>query len=690
MSAQLIHVILRRRCLNHTFLPPPGCAFSTSSVAETDAENNGRPDPSTFANRRNAYRSSLSSLRKAYANEVYDARVAAERQDAAAKVVAARAKAERQYLKNLASLEGAIRDQASKAQRAVDFARELEEEAARRKVRERRAHRAREILLEELEAEAVHWIVDETHAENLLETAGMGMDGLWDRPGALVGVAPEEASFWKYGCATYHMYPRHYVTLSQLVERNAEDYVRENGLDQPFSTKNSKEILPRKAYELHRRESAILALASEKGKEEIAALTHVRWNKKASGPRHNNNNGGIEETHETPNPLFEEYGKAIEKGLDIKLGDIWRKVEGKVLDENKHFVVPEEGLGHVPWPVLLGDDSNEFIALKDLDENEIRALDFRDKEGNITEIAVRTMFLNSVRRILIKRKAPKESFEALGFDPNSMIINDEDAKLSPADLAAQKEIEILNELGAKSDDAALAQLDNGNENLEEPGFPDIVTALKWLKETRERDAEAEVIFKNEKGEADLDKMQMVVLGETQKDTKEIEGKEIEKIELEEMEKINFEDSHRLESKRIEAVEAGNRDNFVTLEQDDSSTMLSSLSSKDGSIGSDKNILSASPTAPPTRSTEDLLYSLAASMNVTLSQEDIEEMKAAFKKLNAVSEIFDEDDVVDENEIEKDLDELLDLGKEMGWTEEEVAKMVRRGLGIGEDDTNKSK
>lgn len=194
--------------------------FSTSASTQSD-----EVDPKAMAKRyqkqRILYNQQVSSLRKQYAREISAKKKAEEAAQAKEREEIEQRKKERQRLKNLRSIENAKRDIAEKAERAKEFALELEETQKKREARDELFVKARRLLLEDLEKESAHWMTTPEEVEEKL--GGWQTEQLlWSTP-HLIGVAPEDSIFWRFQSHTLPrqntlMSPREYI-LEKLEER---------------------------------------------------------------------------------------------------------------------------------------------------------------------------------------------------------------------------------------------------------------------------------------------------------------------------------------------------------------------------------------------------------------------------------------------------------------------------------------
>lgn len=167
------------------------------------------------------YRQQVSALRKKYAAEISVQRAEESAKKALDRAAVVSQRKERQRLKNLQSIENAKVDIATKAARAVEFQKELTETQVRREARNERYKKARMLAVAELEEESVHWMVNREEVDAQL--SGLeNIQKLWATP-CLIGVAPEDATFWRYQSHTMprqksFMSPREHI-LEQLEQK---------------------------------------------------------------------------------------------------------------------------------------------------------------------------------------------------------------------------------------------------------------------------------------------------------------------------------------------------------------------------------------------------------------------------------------------------------------------------------------
>jgi len=187
-----------------------------------------------YEKQRQLYNKQVSALRKQYAEEIStqkaleQAKQAKERQEILLK------KQERQRAKNLRSIENAKRDIAEKAERAKEFEKELEMQQIKRETRNDLFRKARMLFLEELEEESVHWM---TSPEEVEEQLG-GWEAeqlLWSTP-YLIGVVPEDATFWRYQTHTQPRNRRLQSPKEYILEKLEEYIFIQSNFDSNFWT----------------------------------------------------------------------------------------------------------------------------------------------------------------------------------------------------------------------------------------------------------------------------------------------------------------------------------------------------------------------------------------------------------------------------------------------------------------------
>mmetsp|Transcript_18222 Transcript_18222/g.25918 ORF Transcript_18222/g.25918 Transcript_18222/m.25918 type:complete len:552 (+) Transcript_18222:63-1718(+) len=182
-------------------------SLSTEAEPQKQTQQRFHSDPAMQNKIRAEYSRAMKETRKRYAEEVaaIKAKEEAERQRANEEL--AKQKAERQKLKVLKSIESAKKQLHLKQQRQIEWEEELRLAQQNRDERKERFHKARLLILQELEEEAEHWVATTPQeVEQVFDhNAHITSQQLWARPHSRIGVAPEDATFWRYMSDTWDM-----------------------------------------------------------------------------------------------------------------------------------------------------------------------------------------------------------------------------------------------------------------------------------------------------------------------------------------------------------------------------------------------------------------------------------------------------------------------------------------------------
>lgn len=220
--------------------------YSSSATLSLATKSNKTVKPSkevrlriaqNYNNRRAAYKKAVSQLRKQYADEVSQQRLADEKSEAERKAKETRDRLERQRIKNIRSVKNAMRHEEARLNRAKEFQEELRIAQINREARNERFEKARRLVLKELEEESVHWM-------STLEEVSDALDGieneqkLWSRPGGFVGapLPSEDAEFWRYESHTWDMSKTYQSSREKIMEELEDIAYHESNLDPQYWT----------------------------------------------------------------------------------------------------------------------------------------------------------------------------------------------------------------------------------------------------------------------------------------------------------------------------------------------------------------------------------------------------------------------------------------------------------------------
>ena len=191
--------------------PPPPFVKADAKVAARQ-----------YNDRRAAYKRAVGQMRKSFADEIAAQRKSDEEAAARKQAALTRQRLERQRAKNIQSARNAARAEEKRAARQAEFEEELRIAQMNRDARKERFAAARQLVVDELEAEAPLWMTTSNEVESALDESGS--QRLWTRPGGVVG-APDptdDASFWRYEAHTWDM-SRTYSTPREELLRDLEE-----------------------------------------------------------------------------------------------------------------------------------------------------------------------------------------------------------------------------------------------------------------------------------------------------------------------------------------------------------------------------------------------------------------------------------------------------------------------------------
>ena len=187
---------------------------------------------SNYNDRRATYKKAVGQLRKQYAAEVAQQRLTDEKAEAQKKAEETRKRLERQRVKNIQSVKNAMRHEEARKKRSKEFEEELKVSQVNREARLERFDKARRLVVQELEEEAVHWLSTPEEVDAALD----GQDNeqmLWSRPGGFVGapMPAEDSDFWRFESHTWDMSKTYQSSREKLMEQLEELAYHEANLD---------------------------------------------------------------------------------------------------------------------------------------------------------------------------------------------------------------------------------------------------------------------------------------------------------------------------------------------------------------------------------------------------------------------------------------------------------------------------
>lgn len=189
-----------------------------------------------YNRRRAAYKRQVSALRRNYAEEVAQQVAEDKRKAEIQRRELTRRRLERQRRKNIASAQHAIHQEQIRQQRDAEFQEHLRVMQEKRDAEQALFDQARQLAIDELEAEAPLWLTtpDEVEAAFTHEAVQL----LLARPGGVLG-APNpssDAHFWHLETHTWHMNRTYQSQRDVLLERLQEAAYDEANIDRDFWT----------------------------------------------------------------------------------------------------------------------------------------------------------------------------------------------------------------------------------------------------------------------------------------------------------------------------------------------------------------------------------------------------------------------------------------------------------------------
>jgi hypothetical protein len=263
-----------RGALSRVLTQNTRCCYSSSAPLSLAAKSSKVVKPSkevrlkiaqNYNNRRAVYKKAVSQLRKQYADEVAQQRLADEKSEAERKAKETRDRLERQRIKNIRSVKNAMRHEEARLKRAKEFQEELRSAQIDREARAERFEKARRLVLQELEEESVHWL--STPEE--VDAAFNGVENeqkLWSRPGGFIGapLPSEDAEFWRYESHTWDMSKTYQSPREKMMEELEDIAYHESNLDPEYWT--DERILLQNEME---QKAKLRALVREEGRKAL-------------------------------------------------------------------------------------------------------------------------------------------------------------------------------------------------------------------------------------------------------------------------------------------------------------------------------------------------------------------------------------------------------------------------------------
>ena len=182
------------------------------------------------------YKKQVSLLRKEYASEVALQRAADQAEEASKQREETRRSLERRRLRNIKAAQSSVRELERRRRRELEFQEELRIAQLNRDARNERFRKARQLLVDELEAEAPLWLTTAEEVDAAFNN--VTEQELWALPNSFIGapLPTEDAKFWNFETHTWHM-DRTYQTQSEsLVEDLMEQCYNDANIDRSYWT----------------------------------------------------------------------------------------------------------------------------------------------------------------------------------------------------------------------------------------------------------------------------------------------------------------------------------------------------------------------------------------------------------------------------------------------------------------------
>ncbi|GFH55388.1 hypothetical protein CTEN210_11864 [Chaetoceros tenuissimus] len=176
-----------------------------------------------FNNRRAAYKKSVGKLRNRYAIEIQQQKQSDEQALKEAKAKETRKRLERQRVKNLKSVKNAMRHEEQRRAQALNKSEKIKSSQEHLLDRMERFDKARQLVLNELEAESKYWLTTSEEVDAAL-TGEEQIQKLWSRPGQFIGapLPSEDAEYWRFESHTWDM-SKTYTSLREKQMQELED-----------------------------------------------------------------------------------------------------------------------------------------------------------------------------------------------------------------------------------------------------------------------------------------------------------------------------------------------------------------------------------------------------------------------------------------------------------------------------------
>ncbi len=216
--------------------PAPAPAPSTEGAPTSmSAKQQQKLLAQQYNNRRAKYKRAVTKLRHRYALEIQKQTKLDEESKQKQQAIITRKKLERQRLKNIQSAKNAMKQEQFRIAQARKFEEHLKQQAVKRTEREARFHKARALVVAEMEEQAKHWMTTPEEVDAVLCNRQNHFieQQLWTRPGSFVGEpAPSnDSSFWKYESHTWKIRSTYPLKRDKLLEEIQEIAYDQSNVD---------------------------------------------------------------------------------------------------------------------------------------------------------------------------------------------------------------------------------------------------------------------------------------------------------------------------------------------------------------------------------------------------------------------------------------------------------------------------
>ena len=318
------------------FVPAASRASMSSNAPQPTAGDDGpeesSPDlnPSVLANiynqQRAHYNRAVSALRKRYFAELEEQRERERVRKAKEEARLKREALERRRLKAMQSAENARRQVQKRERRRTEWERELGATQRERDAKAELYRKARQKVVDELEAECHLWLTTPEEVEKAIGNP-TAAQVLWARPGGMIGAPSGEhtgfgdyGDFWRYECHTWDARPT-YKTPKEVMLGELEyvAYLQANN-DPNYWTKERVEEEERKEQRARLR-----AIIREEGRRSLLnkqreMMRDIYGNNDAGGKKDGDRKGGRLPPSAMPAPKLDylaDYEAQEREGVEI-------------------------------------------------------------------------------------------------------------------------------------------------------------------------------------------------------------------------------------------------------------------------------------------------------------------------------------------------------------------------------------